>query len=237
MSMILVSLMCISGNVYDDFFEMGTVAYGENRLEDAIQSYERLHDSGVRNAPTYYNLGSAYYHSGETGFAVLNYERALAVDPTFDPALRGLDAVAASMSGPLQMAPGFRSRTRLYGPPARALSLVFWWLFWGILLQSVWRPSPRARWRAAGAFGLLLLTAASAIYLSRSPGAAVVLSAESSLRYGPDVRDEIRIPLTAGDRVCIEESRGAWVRIVTGAEQRGWVEASRVGFVHPLSKP
>jgi len=42
----------------------------------AAIKYELLVESGVRNGRLYYNLGNAYFESGQIGRAILNYRRA-----------------------------------------------------------------------------------------------------------------------------------------------------------------
>ena len=50
--------------------------YNEGRYQKAIEGYLRLFDSGYVNGHLYYNLGNAYFRSGQLGRAILNYKRA-----------------------------------------------------------------------------------------------------------------------------------------------------------------
>src|SRR5205823_4981094 len=49
--------------------------------QEAADGYESLVQSGQWNANLFYDLGNAYYRLGNFGKAILNYERALALDP------------------------------------------------------------------------------------------------------------------------------------------------------------
>src|SRR3981081_3475524 len=62
-------------------FAKANQAYAEARLQEAAESYESLVQSGHWNATLFYDLGNAYYRLGSFGKAILNYERALALDP------------------------------------------------------------------------------------------------------------------------------------------------------------
>ena len=56
-------------------------AYIKNDFATAIQIYEALLQEG-ESADLYYNLGNSYYKTGEIGRAILNYERALLLNPS-----------------------------------------------------------------------------------------------------------------------------------------------------------
>ena len=58
----------------------GESAYMKNDFASAIQVYEALLTKGEA-ADLYYNLGNSYYKSGDIAKAILNYERALLLQP------------------------------------------------------------------------------------------------------------------------------------------------------------
>lgn len=58
----------------------GDSAYMRNDYASAIQIYESLLQQGEA-AEVYYNLGNSYYKAGEIAKAILNYERALLLQP------------------------------------------------------------------------------------------------------------------------------------------------------------
>lgn len=56
-------------------------AYQENDFASAIEQYEAILDAGQESAAIYYNLGNSYYKSENIAKAILNYERALLLNP------------------------------------------------------------------------------------------------------------------------------------------------------------
>lgn len=58
----------------------GDSAYIRNDYASAIQIYENLLKKGEA-AEVYYNLGNSYYKAGDIAKAILNYERALLLEP------------------------------------------------------------------------------------------------------------------------------------------------------------
>src|SRR2546429_6117551 len=54
--------------------------YAQGHCAEAISSYEALVSAGQWSATLLYDLGNAYFRTGDFGHAILNYERALALE-------------------------------------------------------------------------------------------------------------------------------------------------------------
>ena len=74
------SLQQISSSLEDATKAEGDSAYMKNDYASAIQIYESLLNRGEA-ADIYYNLGNSYYKAGDIAKAILNYERALLLQP------------------------------------------------------------------------------------------------------------------------------------------------------------
>jgi tetratricopeptide (TPR) repeat protein len=59
----------------------GNQLYEAGEFEESVDIYEETISRGAVAPELYYNLGNAYYKSGNLGRAVLNYERALRLAP------------------------------------------------------------------------------------------------------------------------------------------------------------
>ncbi len=55
--------------------------YREGKYSEAAEIYQEILARGMESAELYYNLGNCYYKMGENTRAILNYERALLLDP------------------------------------------------------------------------------------------------------------------------------------------------------------
>ena len=73
-------LAMLTSTVRADDFEDANQLYDAGKFGEAKRTYERLVGRGEWSANLFYNLGNAAYRSGSLGKAVLNYERALALD-------------------------------------------------------------------------------------------------------------------------------------------------------------
>jgi len=65
----------------EDLFAQGNQAYAEGRYDDAIRHYDRVIQAAGYSASVLYNMANAYYQKKDVGQAILNYERALYLNP------------------------------------------------------------------------------------------------------------------------------------------------------------
>ena len=61
-------------------FAKANQEYAQGNFKEAIIAYEALVHAGQWNANLFYDLGNAYFRTRDFGRAILNYERALALD-------------------------------------------------------------------------------------------------------------------------------------------------------------
>src|SRR6266480_2103180 len=62
-------------------FAKANQEYAAGNFKSAIAGYEELVRSGQDTPNVFYNLGNAYFRQNSFGHAILNYERALALEP------------------------------------------------------------------------------------------------------------------------------------------------------------
>ena len=62
--------------------EVGDSAYANGDYQAAIDVYQAILADNSVSPEIFYNLGNAYYKTSEIGKAILNYERALLLDPS-----------------------------------------------------------------------------------------------------------------------------------------------------------
>lgn len=82
-------------------WQQGLDAYSGKEYGEAKSSFEKVAEMGYVSADLYYNLGNTYFKlgqqhdhpfaEGELGRAILNYRRALKLDPTMEDARYNLD--------------------------------------------------------------------------------------------------------------------------------------------------
>ena len=183
-------------------------SYDEGDYETAVAAYRRLlkgADGGIDRAALHYNLGNAEYRAGRLGYAMLHWERSLALRPGDEDARENLalahelldrrltDAASSGVSDTfslelLRSMQGFGAWLRR-SPPARfaralSASALLAGIFWTLLMLG----RGRRRLVVAG-LGLVLLAATVSGALLRlrviAPPVAVVVQPGAALRSGP----------------------------------------------------
>src|SRR6266446_313827 len=85
-------------------FEKANQEFAQGHFKEAISSYEVLIRDGQWSANIFYDLGNAYFRTGDFGRAILNYERALALDRHHPEATANLQ-IARDEAHALEMQP------------------------------------------------------------------------------------------------------------------------------------
>ncbi|OCW92686.1 hypothetical protein A9168_14675 [Macellibacteroides sp. HH-ZS] len=80
---LLLLILCLSGSLFaqDSTVKEAEVAFSKGQFDKAIELYDAILQTKGESAEIYYNLGNAYYRVDKIASAILNYERALLLDP------------------------------------------------------------------------------------------------------------------------------------------------------------
>ena len=221
----------------EDAFVQAKAAYDSGDYTKAVSLYEGLRSNGVDNVEVAYNLGNAYFKSGDLPHAVLNYRRAWYQAPR-DPDIAANLQFAFEATG---VAPPAESRwTRLLhslserewiivGLTAYVVMLLF-------LALVLLRPALRfVWWRAALPSALLFLVSAAGWWswqsLKKSPE-WVVLKSDAIARYSPLPDATVRFKLPPGALVRQMRKQPGWVKVRYN-RQSGWLKTSDIAPISP----
>ena len=230
----------------DSLWLNGVAAYSDGRWEESANSWESLRGAGVESAELYYNLGNAYFKSGEVAKAVLNYERSLRIDPSFSDARFNLEFARSMVQDRIDEVPEFilktwaRKLSYLMNSNAWAvLSLVLFASFLVMLLLFL--LGPRKGLRRTGFYSaivLILLSAGSYGFsvwqrnVYRRADSAVVMKPVSSVKSSPSEESSKDLFLLhEGTKVGVLDSVGKWVNISLSDGRQGWIQAGDIEII------
>src|SRR2546423_3904212 len=212
-------------------FEKANQEFAQGHFKEAISSYEALIRDGQWSANLFYNLGNAYFRIGDFGRAILNYERALALDRHHPEATANLQ-IARDEARSLEMQPS-RLERYLQLATANQFSIVATVAFW-IALFSLAALLFRRR-RSAAMTALLFvmfLIFAGAIFAiwqlergSEGRSLAIVTGKDVQARLATADTANSVLALPPGSEIKILSTRGDWIYAALPNTLRGWIPA------------
>jgi tetratricopeptide (TPR) repeat protein len=211
-------------------------AYKEDRYQDAIKGYLKLISEGYVTGHLYYNLGNAYFRSGQLGQAILNYKRARILIPrdadlnfNLSYALDQTQDVIVSNQSVLNQA-FFWLEDVTFREQMWAFALLNI-MFWGIL---VLRLFVRPEWTYYVFIVLLIFWLVGGASLGvkwhqlKTDQRAVILVEEIEVLAGPDSNDTVLFKLHEGTTIRRERIEDDWSLIRLSDSKRGWVKSSTI---------
>jgi tetratricopeptide (TPR) repeat protein len=206
--------------------------YRAERFREAAELYDRQIESGERNAPLFYNAGNAWYRAGDLGRAILNYERALALEPAHPEARANLQ-LARDKASALEL-----TRTRADKWIGRiqpshytlAAAVAFWVA--AFAFAALWLGRRRSRPLVALAAAALLIFAAAlaALYRletgTRGAARAIVTGEKIEARLATADNAGSVLALPPGSEIAILSTRGEWSYAALPNNLRGWIPAA-----------
>ena len=212
-------------------------AYQNGKYEEAKVDYLQLVHAGQYSADLFYNLGNVWFKLGDQGRAILNYERALLLNPGLEEAESNLHAVLKIVGNDDQ--PTLRDRVGVYADyfPLIA-SLAFWILAFSIF--PAWRKHGRSSvfWRRLCVVSGFIFLGCAAAYVWIGPGSkdenrALIIDSAADLKYGPAVSARSVESLQIGDQVRLISERGDWTFCRANTGNLGWILTRKTEHVIP----
>jgi len=230
-----IAVLCAGAGVLqaaeDPAFAKANQAYNEGRFQEAVDDYQSLVQSGRWSANLFYDLGNAWFRLGDFGKAILNYERALALDPHHPEAEANL-RLARDEARALELRKDWLERYVAMATTTQysiAVAAGFWFALFGAVRLFF---SPR---RSAGQIALIalavLLCGASAFALytmengTRGSGLAIVTGKDIEARLATADNASSVLALPPGSEIKVLSERGDWIYAALPNDLRGWIPA------------
>lgn len=240
------SAAIISGEV---LAQQADSAYSADNFVMAEALYLKALEAGGSSSTLFYNLGNAYYRQGNLGKAIVNYERALKLDPTNADARANLEFVNSKItdkqidSGSYMDSVWEGTVGMFHADTWAIVALVLFAIFLGAIAAYIFSSAVAVK--KASFFGGLVVFALTvcAVIVSfaaanrvNSDRYAIILPPSSQLSTSPrEARShaEQAFLLHEGTKVEIIDSianpgEGMWYEVLVGHGERAWVKASEV---------
>lgn len=252
LTIMLLTAVLLPVRAQDSLTAQADSAYTADNFQEAAELYlQALHTDGA-SAELLYNLGNCYYRLGRPGQAIVNYERALRLDPSMEDARFNRDFVNARIAD----RPGERGTFLSNALDAAALSVrsdSWAWIAFGcfcltLLGAGAYAFSSVVGLRKLGFFGGLTALIATAVFvflayrcaaLCVATDAAVVVSPSTILSTSPRTptdRSQEAMLLHEGTKLKILDSVRSttdsvaplWYDVEIDNAHRAWIDARAV---------
>jgi tetratricopeptide (TPR) repeat protein len=245
--LLLIPMSSYAGENYpDSLWNAANKAYSEARWEDAIKDYTAITELTLESAPLWCNLGSAWYKAGYLAKAILCYERALKLDPSYEDARYNLDLLNTMKLDKLESVPELilttwtKSLGRTLDSNSWAVCfLVFLTLTLAMVLLFLLGSSAASR--RVGFFSgivFLLLTIASISFSLwqkndyMKADSAIVMKPVASVKSSPAADSAVDLcVLHEGTKVDVIDSVGGWYNIELSNGEQGWLPSSDLEII------
>ena len=222
----------------DSLWNAANAAYAEGRWSDAVKDYEMISGMGLESASLYCNTGDAFFKDGNLPKAILYYERALKLDPSYEDARFNLSLMNAAIQDRIDPVPEFIlkvwARDVCYLMDSNAWA-VFFLVFLALTLAMalLFILAPSAGGRRTGFFiGIVMLMCASfslgfAIWQKKdymNADDAIVMRPVVSVKSSPSAESSTDLfILHEGTKVRILDEVGRWNNIELADGRQGWL--------------
>ena len=237
-------------------WQRGIEAYSAKEYATAKEAFERVEAMGYLSADLYYNLANSYlklgeqhsdkrYAEGELGRAILNYRRALKLDPTMEDARYNLDIVHDYTNDTEPMPHGVMgsmwlamcgimtsngwSATSIVSLIAALVMIMFYLLSALIALRKV------AFFSSIALIFIFVLSTAFAISqrraMEQSSEAVILCNDICSVHASPDNTSKVIRQPSQGVSVKILRTHDTWSEIEFVDGEKGWITSKSVELV------
>ena len=238
--------MNIQAKDLDSLWTSGVQAYTDGRFADASDAWTSIEESGQKSATLYYNIGNAWFKQGNYPKAILNYERALRLDPSYSDARYNLKFAGNFVQDKIEPVPEFIlksvARKICYAMSSNAWAIIFLVLLAVALVMGLLflLGSSTGKRRAGFYCGIvLLLLSAGALSFSIwqksdsvKADTAIVMSPVSSVKSSPSSGSSKDLfVIHEGTKVTILDEVGSWKNISLADGRQGWIQAADIEII------
>ena len=238
--------MNIQAKDLDSLWTAGVQAYTDGKFSDASAAWTSIEESGQKSAKLYYNLGNAWFKQGNYPKAILNYERALRLDPSYSDARYNLEFTNNFVQDKIEPVPEFIlksfARKICYLMSSNAWAAIFLVLFAAALVMGLLflLGSSVGKRRVGFYCGIvLLLLSAGALSFSIwqksdsvKTDTAIVMSPVSSVKSSPSSGSSKDLfVIHEGTKVTILDEVGSWKNIALADGRQGWITSNELEVI------
>ena len=230
----------------DSLFNAASAAYSEGQWAEAAGTYTAIENLGLESPALYCNMGNAWFKSGDVAKAMLYYERALKLDPSYSDARYNRTVVSDFVQDRIEPVPEFILKTwvrdlcyALDSDTWAVAGLVFLAVTAAALLLLVLSSSlalRRTGFFSGIVFFLLAVMSVTFAFWQKSDymrkDGAIIMTPVVSVKSSPssEASTDLFI-LHEGTKVIIIDEVGEWRNIELADGRQGWMRSADMDII------
>lgn len=230
----------------DSLWNSANSAYSEGRWSEAASGYGMISDMGLESPALYCNMGDAFFKDGNVPMAILYYERALKLDPSYSDARFNLELLNSTIQDRIDPVPEFIlkvwAKDICYIMDSDSWAVCFL-VFFALMLALVllFFLSHSVGGRRAGFFAGIVAFMLAAASLSfaiwqksdyMKADDAIVMMPVTAVKSSPSSESSMDLfILHEGTKVSIVDIVGAWCNIELADGRQGWIPSSDIEII------
>lgn len=231
-----------SANESNIKLDSANIAYSKGDYNKAAKLYENILSNGLEASEVYFNLGNAYYKTNNIAFAILNYERALKLNPDNDDFNFNLKLANQKIEDKIEAAPqlfltqwknGLIDLMTEKGWSVLCIVLVIL----SLVLFAIYVTMQKKSLKQFGFFGgttLILLSiitffvAQHKFKLTKNNSDAIITSPSITVTGSPNEKGTKLFILHEGTKVNITQEDIGWAEVKIANGNTGWIKKSEL---------
>lgn len=245
-SIFIALLVCLNIQANDNYNLLrAEEAYAAGEYDNALTIYTSVLEKGYESADLYYNIANCYFRKGELAPSILNYERALRLDPSHEDAEHNLEFAESKTVdrideiGSVFLVDWWNALCNLMSADSWAwLSVSLFIICLGslsiyIFIRKLWiRKLGFSVFVITLFFTITSICSTSTRYnIESSTDYAIVFSQTVTIKSSPDNSGNDLFILHEGTKVNIKSRLGQWVEIITSDGSSGWMPADAIEVI------
>ena len=249
MKKIVIYLLCIVAGMTATYGQESLTkaneAYAQEDYIKAIELYEQTAREHGVSSDLYYNLGNAYYKHNEFAKAILNYERALLLNPGNEDARFNLDMANTHIVDKIDPVGRFflsvwidTMRSYLSSNTWAVIGIIAFFLFIGgcYLYLFTWSVPLKKIGFFGGIVVLLIAIMANCFAWGLNEkkeirNEAIVFDATVSVKSSPAESGTDLFVLHEGTKVVVLSKVGEWSEVKISDGNRGWLPSAAIEII------
>lgn len=223
-------------------YKQGNLQYQKMDYTGAIKTYESILSKGTSSSQVYFNLGNAYFKSGNVPKAILNYERAIKINPDDEDIKFNLKIASLKIVDRIDNVPEVFYK-RWFNQivafmPANSWSMTFIISFWLLFISAaIYIFGTTSRIKKISFIFIMMFflisiftytTAASSKKMYHDDRQGIIMSSSVYVKSSPDEKGNDLFILHEGTKVDIIENFENWNKIKIANGTIGWLKANDV---------